>query len=47
MRYRQAREAGMSGIEARLFADCDIETGELRRLVRLGCPGEMLGRILL
>lgn len=46
-RRRCAVEAGMSPLEARMFAESDIDLEELRRLVKTGCPAEMIGRILL
>lgn len=46
-RRKEASAAGMSIVEARLFAESGIDIGELRRLVRKKCPGELLARILL
>ena len=46
-RYREAREAGMSIVEASLFADSDGDLAELRRLVELGCPIQLIRRIVL
>ena len=46
-RRREAREAGLSQVEARLWAESDRDIGELRRLVEAGCPPELLARVLL
>lgn len=46
-RYDAAREAGLNMLEAKLFADSDLDIGELRRLVRLGCPPDLIARLLL
>jgi hypothetical protein len=46
-RKREARQAGMSVVEARLFAESEIDIGELRRLVKQKCPSELLARVLL
>ena len=46
-RYREAREAGLTVVEARLFAESDRDVGELRKLVRAGCPVETLRAIVL
>lgn len=47
-RRREALEAGLSLVEARLFAETgEIDIGELRHLVELGCPPELLARVLL
>lgn len=46
-RYVEAREAGLTIVEARLFAESDRDVGELRRLVKKGCPVEQLRRIIL
>lgn len=45
-RFREAREAGLSIVEAQLFADSDRDVGELRKLVAKGCPPEVLARIV-
>ena len=46
-RYTEARKAGLTIIEAKLFAESDADVGELRRLVRAGCPVETLRAIVL
>lgn len=47
-RYREARKAGMSRDEARVFAyDDALDIGELRRLVAGRCPSEQIAAILL
>lgn len=45
-RYREARLAGLTDFAARVFTDSDIETGELRRLVKGGCPPHLIPQIL-
>lgn len=47
-RYREARKAGMTRDEARVFAyDDALDIGDLRRLVADGCPSEKIAAILL
>lgn len=46
-RRLEARRAGMTRAEAEVFADCDMDVGMLRKLVRGGCPPELLAWILL
>ena len=46
-RYWEALEAGLTEVEARLFAESDADVGELRRLVKDGCPLETIRRIVL
>ncbi len=46
-RYTEARKAGLTLVEAKLFAESDADVGELRRLVRAGCPVEQLRAIVL
>lgn len=46
-RNREARDAGMSVLEAKLFAESEIDVGDLRKLVRLDCPPETIARLLL
>lgn len=46
-RYKEAREYGLTRVEARLFADSDIDVGELRRLKKKGCPPKLAADILL
>jgi hypothetical protein len=45
-RYREARAAGLSMAEARLFADSDQDVGLLRRLVAGGCDPHLIARIV-
>jgi hypothetical protein len=45
-RFREAREAGLTLVEARLFAESDADIGVLRKLVRDGCPPKTMARIL-
>lgn len=46
-RYDEARNAGLSGVEAMMFAESDRELSELRKLVAKGCPVETLRAIVL
>lgn len=46
-RYTEARAYGFTMIEARLFAESEIDVSELRRLKRVGCPPAMAVKILL
>jgi len=46
-RYTEARRAGLTIAEATLYAESDADVGELRRLVRDGCPVETLRAIVL
>lgn len=46
-RYREARRAGLTIVEARLFAESDADVGELRKLVKGGCPVELIRDIVL
>jgi hypothetical protein len=46
-RYDEAREAGMDEGEAREFAYSDRDIGELRDLVRRGCPPKLIARLVL
>ena len=45
-RIREAKDAGMTAMEARMFAESAVDIGELRKLLKLGCPPEYLARIL-
>jgi hypothetical protein len=45
-RYEEARAAGLSVVEARLFADSELDVGDLRRLVKRGCEPRLIARIL-
>lgn len=46
-RYKEARRAGLTIPEAKLFADSDTDVGVLRRLVALQCPDKWLPKIVL
>jgi hypothetical protein len=46
-RLKEARRAGMTRIEARMFAESEMDIGELRRLVAKGCPPMLLAKLLL
>jgi len=46
-RFDEAREAGLDEGEAQEFADSDRDIGELRNLVRRGCPPELIARLVL
>lgn len=46
-RYQEARAAGLSIAESELFASSETETGELRQLVKAGCPPDLIARILI
>lgn len=46
-RYMEARRAGLTIVEARLFAESDRDVGELRQLVAAGCPVETIRQIVL
>lgn len=46
-RYQEARDAGLSIAEASLFAGCDTDIGQLRKLVAGGCPPETIAAILI
>lgn len=46
-RYREARRAGMTMRDAKLFASSKIDLEEMRALRRRGCNPDLLLRILL
>lgn len=46
-RFKIARECGLSIVEASLFADSAGDLAELRRLVELGCPADLISEIVL
>lgn len=46
-RFREARDAGLTLVEARLFAESDADVGVLRKLVAGGCKPATAARILL
>ena len=45
-RRREALAAGMSRIEAAEYAESDISAQDLRDLVALHCPAELLAQVL-
>lgn len=46
-RYTEARQAGLTIVEARLFSESDADIGELRKLLAAGCPVEQIRAIVL
>jgi len=46
-RYMEARQAGLTIVEARLFAESNADVGELRRLIAGGCPIHQIRAIVL
>lgn len=46
-RYQEAIAAGFDLHEAATFASSDIDVGELRHLIELGCDGRLAASILL
>jgi hypothetical protein len=46
-RYKEAREYGLTRLEARLYAESQIDVSELRRLRRAGCAPAVAAKILL
>lgn len=46
-RYKEARRAGLTLVEAQLFADSDADVGWLRWLVEHQCAVELIRRIVL
>lgn len=46
-RYQEARRAGLSIVEAKLFADSDQDVGVLRRCVRNGWSAEQIAAVVL
>lgn len=46
-RYLEAKQAGLTMAERRLFAESDADIGVLRKLVAAGCPVELIRRIVL
>ena len=45
-RFTEARQAGLTLVEARLFAESDTDVGLLRTLVNGDCPSKLIARIL-
>lgn len=46
-RFNEAREAGLTLVESRLFAESDCDVGLLRACVRGECPPLLIARVLL
>lgn len=46
-RYTEARQAGLEHVEAEVFANSDVDIGELRRLVRGRATPVQIARLLL
>lgn len=46
-RYTEAHKAGMTHGEAMRFACSAADVGLLRKMIRKGCPTELLARIVL
>lgn len=45
-RYKEARQAGLSIAEARLFSESNQDIGTLRKLVAGGCPPRLIAEIV-
>ncbi len=45
-RFNEARQAGLTLVEARLFADSDVSVGLLRACVKGACRPQLIARIL-
>lgn len=45
-RYKEAREYGFCEVDARMWAESHVESGQLRRLKRLGCSPKLAAKIL-
>jgi hypothetical protein len=46
-RYAEARKAGLSMVEARIFSESGEDIGTLRKLVEKGCEPRLIARVLL
>jgi hypothetical protein len=46
-RFHEARDAGLTLVEARLFAESDADVGHLRKLVAAGCKPAVIAKILI
>lgn len=46
-RYHEALDAGLSVLEANIFADCGADVRQLRKLVAAGCSHELIARIVI
>jgi hypothetical protein len=45
-RYAEARRFGFCKVDARLWAESQVDSGELRRLMGLGCAPRLAAKIL-
>jgi len=45
-RNQEARDAGLSELEANVFAINDTDIGQLRKLVADGCPPDLIALIV-
>lgn len=46
-RRNEALDAGLTFQQAEEFARSELDVGQLRRLVAIGCPPELIARIVL
>lgn len=46
-RYHEAKKAGLTILERRLFAESSTDVALLRKLVADGCPPELIAQIVL
>ena len=46
-RRKEARRAGLTIVEAQMFAESDVDIGVLRKLVRDGCDPDLIREIVL
>ena len=46
-RYKDARRAGLTIPESHLFADSEVDVGQLRSLAKAGCPPRLIAQIVL
>lgn len=46
-KFLEARAAGLTRVEARLFAESNGDVGELRKLVKNGCPPATIAKIVI
>lgn len=46
-RKRQALQAGLTPLEARIWAESEADVGTLRRLVKDGCPVRLIREIVI
>lgn len=45
-RYDEARAAGLTMANAMAFAENHVDVGQLRKLVKAGCPPRIIARIV-